>query len=64
MKRQVNPDASIDRAIEQAWSRLAGGVQVMVLDIPRIFRDIKLEVSGGEPLDNAVLSIAGRYRKN
>lgn len=62
-RRTLREDA-IDKAISQAWARLASGVQVPILDIPRIFRDIKLEVAGGASLEQAVIAVAGRYRVN
>lgn len=54
----------IDRAISEAWRRLMSGVQVPILDIPRIFRGIKLEMAAGAPLDQAVLAVGSRYRVN
>lgn len=63
-RRIRRPDAAIDEAISQAWSRLMSGVQVPILDIPRIFRDIKLEIAAGTPLEEAVRSVGSRYRVN
>ncbi len=57
-------EKAIDAAISSAWHRLMSGVQVPIMDIPRIFRDIKLEMAGGVPLDQAVLSVGSRYRVN
>jgi hypothetical protein len=57
-------ERAIDAAISNSWSRLMSGVQVPILDIPRIFRDIKLEMAAGVPLDQAVLSVGARYRVN
>ena len=64
MKTKKNPDAALDKAIEAAWYRLASGVQVSILDIPKIFRDVRLEVSGGLELDAAVAAVRDRFRKN
>lgn len=63
-RRVRRPDDALDKAIEQAWYRLMSGVQVPILDMPRIFRDVKLEMAAGTPLDQAVLSVGGRYRVN
>jgi hypothetical protein len=58
------PDDPVDKAISDAWPRLMHGVQVPIMDIPRIFRDIKLEIAGGADLQTAVLAVGGRYRVN
>jgi hypothetical protein len=58
------PDDPIDRAIGAAWPKLCHGVQVPIMDIPRIFRDVKLEMAGGADLETAIRSVAGRYRVN
>ena len=57
-------ERALDDAISRAWSRLMHGVQVPILDIPRIFRDIKLEMAAGTPLDQAVLSVGTQYKVN
>ncbi len=57
-------EAAIDKAISHAWAQLMSGVQVPIMDIPRIFRDIKLEMAGGADLETAVRAVGGRYRVN
>jgi hypothetical protein len=63
-RTRKSAERAIDAAISSSWSRLMSGVQVPILDIPRIFRDIKLEMAAGVPLDQAVLSVGARYRVN
>ena len=60
--RRRRPDDVIDKAIEQEWYRQMSGVQVSIMDIPKIFRDVKLEMAGGVPLDQAVLSVGRQYQ--
>jgi hypothetical protein len=55
---------AIDKAIGIAWSRLMSGVQVPIMDITRIFRDIKLEMAAGVDLESAVRSVGTQYRVN
>lgn len=57
-------ERALDAEISSAWHHLMSGVQVSVMDIPRIFRDIKLEIAGGMPLQDAVLKVGSRYRVN
>ena len=63
-RRVRRPDDTVDKAIEQAWYRLMSGVQVPIMSIPKIFRDVKLEMAAGVPLDQAVLSVGSQYRVN
>ena len=63
-RRKRPVDDPIDHAIGQAWHRLMSGVQVSVLDIPKIFRDVKLEVAAGMPLEEAVMRVGQRFRVN
>lgn len=55
---------AIDKEIGSAWARLMSGVQVPIMDIPRIFRDIKLEMAAGADLESAVRSVGTQYRVN
>ena len=54
----------LDDAIGHAWQHLMSGVQVPIMDIPRIFRDIKLEIAAGADLLTAVQVVGTRYRVN
>ena len=63
-RRRVDPDKAIDSMIGAAWARFMSGVQVSIMEIPKIFRDIKLEMSGGATLEDAVRNVGNRYRVN
>ena len=63
-RTQKTAEKALDQAIGHAWAQLMSGVQVLIMDIPRIFRDIKLEMAGGSDLQTAVLAVGGRYRVN
>jgi hypothetical protein len=62
--RRRKNDNAIDAMIGAAWARFMSGVQVSVMEIPKIFRDIKLEMSAGMPLEAAVREVGSRYRVN
>lgn len=64
VRRRRAPDDAIDKAIGHAWAQFMSGVQVPIMDIPRIFRDIKLEMAGGATLELAVTAVGQRYRVN
>lgn len=59
IKRSEN---QIDKEVKRAWYRNASGVQVPILDIPKIFRDIKLEVAAGVDIDTATRAAIDRYQ--
>jgi hypothetical protein len=63
-RSQKAAERRIDDLISQAWARYASGIQVPIMDIPRIFRDIKLEMAGGMNLEDSVRAAADRYRVN
>lgn len=63
-RRRVKNDNAIDTMIGAAWARFMSGVQVSVMEIPKIFRDIKLEMAGGATLEDAVRAVGSRYRVN
>jgi hypothetical protein len=52
----------LDVLIEQAWYRLAFGVQVNIMDIPAIFRSVRTAVESGVALDTAVQAAISAYR--
>lgn len=63
-RRRKDPDSAIDTMIGSAWARFMSGVQVSIMEIPKIFRDIKLEMAGGATLEDAVRAVGNRYRVN
>ncbi len=62
MMKKSKLDKALDREIEKAYIRLAQGVQVHILDIPKIFADAKIEHSAGVPIEQAMPAIIERYR--
>lgn len=54
----------LDREIEQAWRRLASGVQVDIMRIGDIFEDVRKSIAGGAVLDAAVKMAIAKYREN
>ncbi len=51
----------IDSLIERAYYRHGYGVQIPIMDIPKLFRDVKIEIAGGTDLDMAVQNAIARY---
>jgi hypothetical protein len=62
--RESKAERQLNEAIEQTYYRLAQGVQVNILDIPKIFRDAKIELAAGVSLEQSMPGIIARYKAN
>lgn len=62
--RRGTSEKKLDDIIARTWAALMSGVQVPMLDIPRIFRDIKLEIAAGTSIEQAVMLAGQKYRVN
>lgn len=63
-RTRAGAEKALDKQIEQAWYRHGQGVQVSVLDIGKIFRDVKLELAAGTDIDTATKLAVARYRRS
>ena len=59
MKRKT--DDELDNQIERSYYRQCAGTLISVLDIPRLFADVRRDVIGGQDLDGAVLAAIQRF---
>ena len=53
-----------DKQIEQAWYRLACGIQVDVMDIGAVFNSCRLGIASGRNLEELIHECIAKYRKN
>ncbi len=61
--RAARGEKALDKQIESAYYRVASGVQVSIMDIPKIFRDAKAELTGGRTdIDNVLIEVVKRYQ--
>jgi len=51
----------LDRAIEQAYYRLAAGKHISILDIPKVFAESRRAISAGSTTDQAVRAAVLMY---
>lgn len=54
---------ALDKEISRAWSQHASGVQVGIMDMPKIFKDIKDAYAQGTSLEDAIRAAAEKYGK-
>jgi len=62
--RQTKQEKQLDKELDRAWSRIASGVQVDIMDLSRIRQDTKQAITGGATVDEATTTAMERYRKN
>jgi hypothetical protein len=57
--------AAVDREIERIYYRVAGGVQIDVMDIGKVFEAGHAAAAGGEAaIEAAIVAIVAQLRKN
>jgi hypothetical protein len=60
-KRKQN---ELDSQIEKEYYAQGSGVEILIMDIPRIFTDCRTAVAAGTSLKDAVAAAIARYRQN
>jgi hypothetical protein len=53
----------VDAAISGAWSKLASGVAVNIMDIPKIFKEVRAAHAAGSTIEDAVVVARDKYRQ-
>jgi len=64
MQRQTRQDKQIDRQIEAIYYRRCAGVQIGILDIPRVFRVGREAILAGADPEPAIVNFVQTIRKN
>ena len=58
-------DKKLDKLINQAWGMYASGIQVSIMDMGKIFAEIKTLISPGRSLEDIIVNVVvPKYRKN
>lgn len=63
-KAAARAEKALDKQIEAEYYKQGSGVMVDIMDIGKIFRDVKLELAAGTPLPTAISAAIAKYRKN
>jgi hypothetical protein len=64
MTKEQRAAKKLDHEIGQTWFRLAFGVQVSMMEIPAIFRDVRTAVGNGATVDEGVEAAITKYQLN
>ena len=62
--KQTKADKALDKLIEKIYCQVANGVQVNVMDIPKIFSESRSRILSGLTPEAAVTSVVFKYRLN
>tara|TARA_Y100000310_G_C20159437_1_gene568455 strand:+ start:201 stop:416 length:216 start_codon:yes stop_codon:yes gene_type:complete len=54
----------LDRDIEKAWYKQGFGVQINIMNIPKVFREVRAAVQGGQSIKDGVADAIKKYREN
>jgi hypothetical protein len=63
-KRRTKAEKQLDDSIDNAYSRLGNGVEVMMFDLSKIFSETREAVAAGSTVDDAMASAIAKYRQN
>ncbi|OHD18116.1 MAG: hypothetical protein A2Y38_11850 [Spirochaetes bacterium GWB1_59_5] len=58
------PKNPLDDRIEQAYYKYGQGVQIGIMDIPKLFNMVRQEVGAGKDLDQSVQDAIAQFRHN
>lgn len=58
VKKQKN---AVDSAIEQVYYARAQGLQIGMMDIPKLFNDARLAISQGKDVESATVEAIAKY---
>ena len=64
MKFFSKAEKQLDKEIERAWYSQAFDIQVNIMDLPKIFADVRAAVLNGSTVFLAVEEAKARYRRN
>jgi len=64
MARQTKQEKEIDKRIESTYYKYGSGVQVGIMDIPKIFQMGREAITNGEDLDKAIQDAIAKFRVN
>ena len=54
----------LDKMVEQAYYKQGRGVQINIMDIGKLFKDVSEAYLAGQDLDEAVKEAIKKYRQN
>lgn len=55
---------NVDKQIEAAWYKLASGIQINMMDIPKIFKECRASIEKGETVEAVITAAIAKYRMN
>jgi len=62
--RKSKAEKAVDKLIESTYYKYGSGVQIMIMDIPKIFREARVEMLTGKPIEEVIQNLIAKYRQN
>ncbi len=63
-QRQPKAEKQFDKDVETAYYKHGQGVQINIMDIPKVFSDAKVAVAAGLTIEESVVASIARLRRN
>lgn len=60
-KRMTKAEKQLEKDIAVAYCRLSQGKNINIMLIPKLYAEVRAAVTGGTPLDEAVMAAITKY---
>ena len=64
MARQSKADKLLDAEITRIYTQTCNGIQINIMDIPKVFAEAKKARAEGRDMKDAIVSFVQKIRKN
>lgn len=64
MAKQTKADKLLDKEITAIYTRECSGIQINIMDIPRVYAEAKKAKSEGRDMRDAIVAFVQTIRKN
>jgi hypothetical protein len=62
--KQTKADKALDREINTLYVQNCSGIQISIMDIPKVFAEARKARAEGRDMKDAIISFVTRIRKN
>lgn len=64
MAKQSKADKALDREINKLYNENCSGIQINIMDIPKVFAEARKARAEGRDMKEAIVSFVNSIRKN
>lgn len=62
--RKSKAEKALDQAISDQWAKHGSGIQINIMDIPKIFSRTRDDVASGMSVEDSIKNAVERHRLN